>query len=205
MEVHSGVNNPPEGSSAGGRTLPPCWDFSSSFFPRAPDFPASGFLVCFVFVFCFEHHWRGCQCFFTMEKLDTETCQVKKKTELEFLEDGVCSQSIRPPCLRGSIAVVNSTANATCTPPLREVRAPSRQGLKQRWWRRNPLTATFFYHPGPPARGTRPPVNWPYYCYGIVITSQDNATQAGLSSQIRCPPLGLCQGDNPIGTGGLVS
>lgn len=61
--------------------------------------------------------------FFTMEKLDTETCQVKKKTELEFLEDGVCSQSIRPPCLRGSIAVVNSTANATCTPPLREVRA----------------------------------------------------------------------------------
>lgn len=61
--------------------------------------------------------------FFTMEKLDTETCQVKKKTELEFLDDGVCSQSIRPPCLRGSIAVVNSTANATCTPPLREVRA----------------------------------------------------------------------------------
>lgn len=124
MEVHSGVNNPPEGSSAGGRTLPPCWDFSSSFFPRAPDFPASGFFLFAMFlVFVLNTIGEAANVFFTMEKLDTETCQVKKKTELEFLEDGVCSQSIRPPCLRGSVAVVNSMANATCTPPLREVRA----------------------------------------------------------------------------------
>lgn len=157
MEVHSGVNNPPEGSSAGGRTLPPCWDFSSSFFPRAPDFPGSVFWYALFLFFVLNTIGEAVNVFFTMEKLDTETCQVKKKTELEFLEDGVCSQSIRPPCLRGSIAVVNSTANATCTPPLREVRAPSRQGLKQRWWRRNPLTATFFYHPGPPARGGTTP------------------------------------------------